>query len=166
MQKKPDHLLLLWSGDIESNPGPAKTASICFCHWHLNSITAHNFSKLTLLKAIATSSQYDIICLSETFLDSSIESDDKRLNIEGYNLIRADHPRNKKREGVCMYYKDYLRIIRRDDLCTFQECVVAEIKLESRGVKVAFLHVFKDLKVKTKTTLNFFVVTLTYLFPN
>ena len=104
MQKKKqtDHLLLLWSGDTESNPGPPKTASICFCHWHLNSITAHNFSKLTLLKAIATSSQYDIICLSEIFLDSSIESDDKRLNIEGYNLIRADHPRNKKGKGyVC-----------------------------------------------------------------
>ena len=50
---------------------------------------------------MATSSQDDI-CLSETFLDSIIESDDKRLNIEGCNLIRADYPGNRKGEGyVC-----------------------------------------------------------------
>ena len=82
---------------------------------------------------MATSSQYDIICLSETFLDSAIESDDTRLNIEGYNLIRADHPGNKKRRGVCMYYKDYLLIIRRDDLCILQESLVGEMKLGSQN---------------------------------
>ena len=27
-----------------------------------------------------------------------------------------------------MYYKDYLLIIRRDDLCSLQECLVVEIK--------------------------------------
>ena len=32
-------------------------------------------------------------------LDSTIESDDKRLNIEGYNIIRAGHPGKKKGEG-------------------------------------------------------------------
>ena len=49
-------LLLLCSGDIESNRGPKKTASISFCHWNLNNITAHNFSKVTLLKAMSASS--------------------------------------------------------------------------------------------------------------
>lgn len=48
---------------------------------------------------MTTSSQYDIIYLSEIFLDSTIESNDKRLNIEGYNIIRADYPGNKKEEG-------------------------------------------------------------------
>ena len=48
---------------------------------------------------MATSSQYDI-CLSETFLDSTIESDDTRLNIEGHNLTRADHPGTKKGRGM------------------------------------------------------------------
>ena len=48
---------------------------------------------------MTTSSQYDIIYLSEIFLDSTIESNDKRLNIEGYNIIRADYPGNKKGEG-------------------------------------------------------------------
>ena len=48
---------------------------------------------------MTTSSQYEIIYLSEIFLDSTIESNDKRLNIEGYNIIRADYPGNKKEEG-------------------------------------------------------------------
>ena len=50
--------------------------------------------------------------------------------------------RKLTRGRVCMYYKDYLRIIRRDGLCTLQQCLVVEIKL---GVKVVFLLVFADL---------------------
>ena len=30
----------------------------------------------------------DIICLSETYLDSSIQSDNDNLEIPGYNLVR------------------------------------------------------------------------------
>ena len=111
---------------------------------------------------MATSSQYGIICLSETFLGSTIERHDKRLSTEDYNLIKANHPGNKKRRRVDMYYKDYLPIIRRDYLSTLQECLVAEIKL---GVKVAFLLVFIDLQFKTNTSLNSFAETLTYVFP-
>ena len=40
---------------------------------------------------------YDI-CLSESLLDASISNEDERIRIEGYNLLQADHPRNKKRE--------------------------------------------------------------------
>ena len=27
------------------------------------------------------------------------------LKIDGYDLVRADHPNNTKRGGVCVYYK-------------------------------------------------------------
>ena len=40
----------------------------------------------------------DIICLSETILDSLIETNDIRIDIEGYNLIRVDFPGYKKGE--------------------------------------------------------------------
>ena len=53
-------------------------------------MSAHNFSKFSLLKAMPMCKQYDIICLSEIFLDSSVERTDSRLNIERYNLIKAD----------------------------------------------------------------------------
>ena len=46
---------------------------------------------------MAKSSKYGVLCLSETFPDSVIKNDYKRLNIEGNNLIIADHLGIKKR---------------------------------------------------------------------
>ena len=68
------------------------------CHWNLNGLAAHNFSKIPLLQAISVSKNYDLICLSETFLDPSIDSSDERVTIEEYNVLHADHPSNKKGE--------------------------------------------------------------------
>ena len=105
-------LLLILSGDVEQNRGPEKEKShITFCHWNLNGLMAHNFIKVSLLHTLAVTNDY-IICLTETFLDSSIDNDDDRISIPGYNLLRADHPSNTKR-GVCIYYKDHLPIIKR-----------------------------------------------------
>ena len=70
-------------------------------------MSAHSFVKVSVLQALAVTHDYDIICLSETFPDSLISNDDERIRIEGYNLLRADHPSNK-RGGVCMYYKEHL----------------------------------------------------------
>ena len=81
---------------------------------------------------------YDIICLSETFLDSSFSKDDEKINIKGYNLLWADHPSNKKRGGVCMYYKEHIPIIKRDDLCTLKECLVTEIIVDKKGFFTCF----------------------------
>ena len=91
------------SGDIEENPGPKPNSCDCLsiCHWNLNSIPAHNFIKLSLLRAYISINKTDIICLSETYLDSSIPSDDDNLELPGYNLVRADNPTNTKRGGVC-----------------------------------------------------------------
>ena len=66
-------------------------------------------------------------------LDSPISNDDERINIKGYNLLRADHPSNKKGEGVSMYYKEHLPIIKRDDLCTLKECFVTEIRVGKKS---------------------------------
>ena len=67
-------ILLKCHGDIELNPGPRKikTNTLSVCHWNLNSLCAHNFSKLTQLKAYNSLYKHDFICLSETYLDSSI----------------------------------------------------------------------------------------------
>ena len=61
------------SGDIEENPGPKHNSSqkLSICHWNLNSIAAHNFIKVSLLIAYNSIHKYNIICLSETYLDSS-----------------------------------------------------------------------------------------------
>ena len=98
------------SGDIWLDPGPKSNSCENFsvCHWNLNSISAHNFSKVSLLNAYTSLHSFDIICLSETYLDSSILSHDPNLEVQGYDLIRADHPSNVKRGGVCIYYKNHL----------------------------------------------------------
>ena len=63
----------------------------------------------------------------ETFLNSSIETNDDRISMDGYNLIRADHPNDSKRGGVCIYYKEHIPLIKRDDTCNLDDCLVTEI---------------------------------------
>ena len=103
-------IFLQCHGDIEPNPVPKKlkTNHLSVFHWNLNSLSAHNFTKLTQLKAYNSIYKYDFICLSETYLDSS--TPDNLIEIEGYKLIRADHPDNIKRGGICIYYKESLPV--------------------------------------------------------
>ena len=111
-------VLLLCHGDIEPNPRPKKLKnnSLSVCHWNLKSLSAHNFSKLTQLKAYISMYKHHFICLSETYLDSS--TPDRLLEIDGYILVRADYSNNIKRGGVCIYYKELLpvRVISLPDL--------------------------------------------------
>ena len=115
---------------LKKNTGP-KYSSLTFCHWNLNGLTAHDSIKISLLQAYVTQHNYDIICLSKTFLNSSIDSSDTRILIDGYNLIRSDHPSDSKRGGVCIYYKEHIPLIKRDDICTLDNCLVTEIRLQS-----------------------------------
>ena len=68
-------------------------------------LSAHNYAKLFFFKAYIATHKFDIICISETYLDSSTPSDDNNLEISGYTLVRSDHLSNNKRDGVCIYYK-------------------------------------------------------------
>ena len=102
--------MLKVSGGVEENRGPKPSSSQSFsiCHCDLNSISAHNYIKLSLLRAYVSTYKYDVICISETYLDSDTSTVDENLEIAGYTLIRADHPSNTKRGGVCSYYKHSL----------------------------------------------------------
>ena len=95
--------MLLIHGDIEIDPGPKKKLSKCFscCHWNVNSILAH--SKLSLLAAYNSALNNDLICLTETYLDSAV--DPNNLLINNYKPLRTDHPDNVKIGGVCLYYR-------------------------------------------------------------
>ena len=42
---------------------------------------------------------FEVLCLSETYLDSIISANDNNLTIPGYDLSRADHSSNVKRGG-------------------------------------------------------------------
>ena len=73
--------------------------SFSIYHWNLNSIPVHNFLKLSLLRAHITVRKFDVIFLSETYLNSTILHDANNLQIPGYTLHREDHPLNVK-QGV------------------------------------------------------------------
>ena len=79
-------MLLLTHGDIENNPGPKRKTSIQYNILH----------------------KFDVICISETYLDKSADND--ALPIDGYNIIRADHPYNQKRGGLSIYYTEQLKL--------------------------------------------------------
>ena len=121
---------ILLNGDIETNPGPKSIAgqSFSICHWNLNSISAHNFTKISLLTAYVLVHNFDIICLSETYLNSEISTDDKNLEIPGYYLLCADHPSNNKRGGVCIFYRTNLplRIL---NISYLSECITFECQI-------------------------------------
>ena len=99
-------ILVKLSGDVEENPGPKPKPcqSFSICHWNVNSVSAHNFSKVSLLRAYIPVHKFDVICISETFPNSDTGFDDDNLKIEGYNIVRSDDPCTSKQGGVCIYY--------------------------------------------------------------
>ena len=100
--------IILLCGDVELNPGPKPNSSKCFsiCQWNLNSITSHSLIKVSFLSAYNAVHNFDIICISESYLNSQIFSNGDKLSIPGYNTFRADHPSDNRRGGVCVYYKE------------------------------------------------------------
>ena len=129
------------TGDIETNPGPTPCPGQCFsiCHWNLNSITAHDFARLSLPTAYNPVHSFDIICLSETYLNSEAPPNDTRLELPGYNLFRSDHPSSNKRGGVCVYYKSTLplRIL---NISNLDKCINFEVSIANKICRFIYLY--------------------------
>ena len=90
------------------------------------------------MAAFIASNNFDLECLSETFLDSTIPNDDIQIN--GYSLLRADHPNDIKCGGVCLYFKESLPLIRRNDLTNIKDCLVTEINVNNEKCFFTFLY--------------------------
>ena len=69
-------LLVMLSGDVKVHSGPKNKDKDChsICQWNLNSISAYDYSKLFLLNSYNSHHKVDMICLSETYLDSNTEN--------------------------------------------------------------------------------------------
>ena len=89
------HKLKWW---YQLNPRPKQDINRCFwvCHWNLKSVTSHNFFKIQSLIAYNCILKFDLICLSNSYLNSNILSSDSNLQIPGYNFARMDYPSNTK----------------------------------------------------------------------
>ena len=93
-----------------------------------NSISAHDFVEILLLQAFNSRRKFDKVCLSDTFLNSSLESDDDSLVSNGYKLIRTDNPSDLKRGGACISFKESLKI-KVLNITNFHECLVCTLFL-------------------------------------
>ena len=105
-------VLVKLSGDVENNPDPKPKScqSFSIYQWHVNSVSAHNFSKVYHLKAYIPIHKFDVICISGTFLNSDTAFNDDNLKIKRYNIVRSGHLSNSRRGGACIYYKQELAL--------------------------------------------------------
>ena len=64
------------------------------------------------------------------FFDSSIQEGDKNIQVDGYNLLKADHPSNSKQDDVCIFYKETLgvRIVKS---LSFDQCIICEVSIQN-----------------------------------
>ena len=103
-------------------------------------MSAHNYSKISLLTAYISIHDYDVICLSETYLTSTTDISDGNLKISGYIMYRVDHPSDVKRGGVCIYYKTMLplKVLSTNFL---QECINFEVCIGNKICR--FIHLYR-----------------------
>ena len=116
------HLFVLQHGDIERNLGQqsGQSKNISCCHWSFNSLVAQNLSKISQLEAYNSLYKHDFICISEAYCDLSILERDTSFQLDGYKIIRADHPSNTKRGAVWLYY-----------VANLSKCIIFEVSIQS-----------------------------------
>ena len=85
--------------------------------------------------------KFDLICLSETYLDSSISTgEEKPLIIDGYKLLHAGYPSDTRRGGVYIYHKESISV-KVLNLSQLPECLVCEVSIQNkRGFLVVLYH--------------------------
>ena len=66
-----------------------------------------DFSKLFLLKSYISIYKLNIICISETFINSDTAFDDDNLKTERYNIVKPDNHSNSRQSGVCRFINSH-----------------------------------------------------------
>ena len=93
------------------------------------------YKKVSLLSAFISVHKLDIICISETYLNSKTLPDDQNLEKPGYNIIRKDYPSNTKRDGVCVYYENTLPF-KSVNIKYLQKYITFEIRIDRKCCKL------------------------------
>ena len=93
--------------------------------------SVHNYTELYLLTAYVLVHNFDIICISETHLNSKTSKDDQNLETPGYSTLHADHPSNNNTGGICIFYRTTLPL-RVLNISYFSECITFEISISNK----------------------------------
>ena len=121
------------SDDIEMNPGPKPNPchSFSICHWNRTSLTAHNYLKVSLLRAYVAIKKFDVVCLSQPYL---ICLTYLVMKIFIFSAITYSGPtihQMQKKGGICIYLKNSLPL-KVLDIQLLQECINFEIKIADK----------------------------------
>ena len=81
----------------------------------------------------------NMICISETNLDSFYFNRWHYSFLQGYNLVWSNHPSNIRRGGLCLYYKEnlFLRII---NVSFLSQCVLCEVTIQKKNGYVIVIY--------------------------
>ena len=133
--------VIIISEDIHKNPGPNQFSDgfFNFCHWNLNSIPAHDYTRITQIEAYNAFHDLDVIALTETALKPS--DTNEKINIDGYTAVRRDLPTNTTHGGVMIFHKDNLALRHREDLENHPNLLVTEITICNK--KIFFTVVYR-----------------------
>ena len=80
-----------------------------------------------------------MICLSESFLDSSISFDNENPYIKDHKLVRADQPGKVKRGGLSVYFKESITV-RRLPNPYLKDCLIVEVSINHNKSYVVLLY--------------------------
>ena len=87
-------------------------------------------TKISQIEAYNSFFNHDFVCISEKYFDSSVLEGDRSFQLNGNNLLSADHPSNTKRGGVCLYYKESLYVCE-VELSNLSQSIICEISLRN-----------------------------------
>ena len=82
------------------------------------------------MEAFVTTCNFNISCLSKTFLDSMVPQNNQNNQLL-ITMGGANHSSNSNRVGVCLY-KEHSLLIKRNDLNILHECLVAKIIVDNK----------------------------------
>ena len=131
-------LVIYLSNDISKNPCPEphfQNNFFNFMSWNLNSLAKDNFHRVSLIEAQHSFFNYDLISVSKTSLNDSVELPEPLL--DEYTFLPANNPTNTRRGGVGLFYRNSLPVVVRNDLSS-DESIVVELKF---GRKIIFFTV-------------------------
>ena len=102
---------LILSGDVELNPGMTGQPKLhCLKNLkmaHLNIRSLRNRSHFIQVKNLVSENDFDILTLSETWLNGSV--DNSEISIPGYTIKRLDR-QNKTGGGICVFIKEIYKV--------------------------------------------------------
>ena len=74
-----------------------------------SSVSPHDFCQVFELSNYLTINKFEVVNLAETFLNSSILTNDSSLDLPGYNFVRKNHLSNTQIEGTVSTLRTHLR---------------------------------------------------------